>query len=162
MWAYTGPVISRQPAPRQAQIIDLLNSVGEALTIKAIREGLGLQANTVNQLLHRMKEKGIVETPQRGLYQLSADYRGHKRHKKELDPNQDKDLNFLCHKNEGHKKEEKSDEKVDSYALTDGRHKNIKALKPSANKENSQDKSKLMPLMPEGQKKGPNAPVPFI
>ena len=162
VWAYTGPVISRQPAPRQAQIIDLLNSVGEALTIKAIREGLGLQANTVNQLLHWMKEKGIVETPQRGLYQLSADYRGHKRHKKELDPNQDKDLNFLCHKNEGHKKEEKSDEKVDSYALTDGGRKNIKALKPSASEENSQDKSKLMPLMPEGQKKGPNAPVPFI
>jgi len=82
VWSYTGPVIRRQAAPRQEEIIQLLRAVDSPLTVKSLSQSMDLKPNALHQSLYRMKEKGILHRPQRGTYQLTPNWMASRERKK--------------------------------------------------------------------------------
>ena len=125
-WVYTGPVISSQVAPRQEEVINLFRGLETTLTIKSMTESLGIKRNALNQLLWRMKEKGILEKTGRGCYGLAATYLGHNKHNKERKVSPGQASQLLCpslaDRNKVIEDKVESQEKEVCYALPKGGH----------------------------------------
>ena len=69
IWTGLGDVATMQVSGQRKEVLEFLEQHGPA-EIKDIEGGTGLKGAALRQLLKRMVEKGQLERPERGRYQL--------------------------------------------------------------------------------------------